>query len=176
MQSEYHQIPNLISVKPLIHEDERGFFRRNFCQNQFNKIGVNFNVKQGNISENPKKFTLRGIHYQSDGFEEAKIITCLCGSLYNVVIDLRLNSPTYLKWESVIISSKDRLSLIVPAGCANGFMTTSDSTIVHYYMNEFFNSSVYKGIRYNDPYFKIIWPNKPHQISDRDANFPNYEI
>ena len=174
MQFEYHKISGLLSIKPSIHEDERGYFRRNYCQKELKKIGIKFDVKQGNISENPKKFTLRGIHYQTEGYEESKIITCLCGSLYNVVIDLREHSSSYLKWVCVNISSTDRSSLYVPAGCANGFMTTSSQTIVHYYMSEYFNSQVYRGIRYNDPKFQIVWPNEPHIISNRDANFPDF--
>jgi len=137
--------------------------------------GVNFVVKQGNISENFKKHTLRGFHYHTQQTYESKVLSCITGSIYNVVIDLRENSKTFRQTVVLEISAEERESIHVPAGCANAFLTMSDQTIVHYYMGDFFNPDTYKGIRYNDPSFKVRWPCEPEIISDRDLNFPNYQ-
>jgi|TARA_B100001142_G_C14198743_1_gene602903 dTDP-4-dehydrorhamnose 3,5-epimerase len=161
-------------IIPDLHDDERGVFRRSFCKEVFKKNGINFNVEQGNISENYNKHTLRGFHYQSTPSNESKILTCISGSLFNIVLDLRENSSTYKKWSSVEINSQERQSLYVPSGCANAFLTLKDNTIVHYYMNDFYNPSSYKGIRYNDPAFSFEWPHEPKIISEKDLNFSDF--
>ena len=119
--------PTLLSIlcliKPALHKDERGVFRRSYCEDEFAKQGINFTVKQGNISENYKKHTLRGFHYQIGKHAEAKTISCLNGKAYDIICDLRPNSQTYLKWVSVIISSENRKSIHIPKGCSNAFLT-----------------------------------------------------
>ena len=161
-------------IIPDLHDVERGVFRRSFCKEVLKKNGINFNVVQGNISENYNKHTLRGFHYQSTPSNESKILTCISGSLFNIVLDLRENSSTYKKWSSVEINSQERQSLYVPSGCANAFLTLEDNTIVHYYMNDFYNPSSYKGIRYNDPTFSFEWPHEPKIISEKDLNFSDF--
>jgi dTDP-4-dehydrorhamnose 3,5-epimerase len=168
------KIQGLYLIKPIPHEDKRGIFHRSFCENELLNIGINFRVKQGNISENFKKHTLRGFHYQKSPSKEAKIISCVTGSLYNVVIDLRQESKTYHKWVALNISSEKKESIHVPSGCANAFMTMSDNTIVNYYMGDSFNPDTYFGIRYNDPIFSIKWPFEPAVISDKDLYIPDY--
>jgi len=168
-------IPGLIKIIPDIYKDKRGVFRRSFCQQELEQNGIKFDVKQGNISENFKKHTLRGFHYQIAPTFESKILSCITGSLYNVVIDLRKKSKTFRKSVVLQISAKEMESIHVPAGCANAFLTMSDQTIVHYYMADFFNPDTYKGIRYNDPAFDVDWPCAPNIISDRDLNLPDYE-
>jgi dTDP-4-dehydrorhamnose 3,5-epimerase len=168
-------IPGLVKIIPELHKDERGVFRRSFCQKELSQHGINFEVKQGNISENFKKHTLRGFHYQVQPTFESKILSCITGSLYNVVIDLRKSSKTFQQLVVLEISSKERESIHVPSGCANAFLTMSDQTIVHYYMGDFFNPDTYRGIRYNDPAFMVEWPCEPEIISDRDLNFLNYK-
>lgn len=168
-------IPGLLKFVPEIHADERGVFRRSFCQKELAQNGINFEVKQGNISENFKKHTLRGFHYQIEPHLETKIITCVTGNLYNVILDLRKNSKMYKKWIAIEISAVTRESILVPAGCANAFLTLSDQTIVKYYMGEFYNPETYRGIRYNDPVFKVEWPCEPKVISDQDLNFPDFQ-
>ena len=167
-------IPGLIKIVPELHKDERGVFHRSFCQKELSQLGINFEVKQGNISENLKKHTLRGFHYQIQPTFESKILSCISGALYNVVIDLRKNTKTFRQSVFFEISAEERESIHVPAGCANAFLTMSDQTIVHYYMGDFFNPDTYGGIRYNDPAFKVIWPCEPKIISNRDLNFANY--
>ena len=169
------KIEGLYLIEPELHQDDRGIFRRSYCESEFNKNGIKFNPKQGNISENFKKHTLRGFHYQSSPSNESKIITCVSGSLYNVVIDLRKGSKSQFKWVSLEISSLQKESIYVPAGCANAFLTMLDNTIVHYYMGDSFSPETYHGIRYNDPMFSVEWPFKPKVISNKDLNIPDYQ-
>ena len=168
------KINDLFLIIPDLHDDERGVFRRSFCKEVFEKNGVNFNVLQGNISENYNKHTLRGFHYQSTPSDESKIITCISGSLFNIVLDLREKSNTYKKWSSLEINSKERQSVYVPSGCANAFLTLENNTIVHYYMNDSYNPNTYRGIRYNDPAFSFEWPHEPEIISKKDLNLPDF--
>ena len=168
------KINGLFLIIPDLHIDERGVFRRSFCKEVFEKNGVNFNSLQGNISENFNKHTLRGFHYQSSPSNESKIITCVTGSLFNIVLDLRKKSNTYKQWSTLEINSKKGQSIYVPAGCANAFLTLEENTIVHYYMNDSYNPNTYKGIRYNDPAFSFKWPFEPKIISEKDLNLPDF--
>jgi dTDP-4-dehydrorhamnose 3,5-epimerase len=169
------KIKDLKLITPDLHHDERGVFRRSFCEDEFKKNQINFKVAQGNISENYKKHTLRGFHYQKAPSDESKIISCVTGSLFNVVIDLRRPSKTYLKSVAFEISSDKKESIYVPAGCANAFLTLSDNTIVHYYMGDSFRPESYSGIRYNDPVFSIDWPFEPKVISEKDLNIADFQ-
>ena len=168
-------ISDLKLITPDLHKDERGVFRRSFCIEEYKKNQIDFKVFQGNISENFTKHTLRGFHYQKAPSKESKIISCVTGSLFNVVIDLRKKSKTYLKTVSLEISSVQRGSIYVPPGCANAFLTLSDKTIVHYYMGDSFSPESYFGIRYNDPMFSIDWPFEPKVISEKDLNIPDFK-
>jgi len=168
-------IPDLFLICPDIHKDDRGVFRRSFCKTEFLQHGIDFDVKQGNISVNYMKHTMRGFHYQVSPSKESKVISCVTGALYNVVLDLRKNSTTYQKWAALEVSSAKRESILVPAGCANAFLTMEDNTIVHYYMSDSFSPNTYRGIRYNDPKFAINWPCEPEVISEKDSSFPDFE-
>lgn len=168
-QEKLHQ---LFSIKADLRTDERGLFRRHFCQNEFAENGIDFSVKQGNISENTNSLTLRGFHYQKEPSKESKIISCISGSIFNVVIDLRKNSPTLLQWQAFSMSASGRESLYIPVGCANAFLTLEENTRIHYYMNDFFSTESL-GFRYNDPLFSIKWPFMPKFISDRDRTYPD---
>ena len=168
-------ISGLYLIEPTLHEDERGVFRRSFCVDEFERNDIKFDVKQGNISENFNKHTLRGFHYQVSPSRESKIISCATGSLYNVVLDLRKDSETFKKWIAIQISARKKESVYVPAGLANAFLTMEDNTIVHYYMGDAFSPNTYKGIRYNDPMFSVEWPCEPRVISDKDLNFPDFK-
>ncbi len=161
----------LIDATPNV--DERGLFRRHYCENELKQNGIDFIVKQGNISENVKKYTLRGFHYQKPPSTESKIISCIIGSVYDVMIDLRPFSPTYLQWQEFTLSSEGRESLYVPVGCANAFLTMEDDTRIHYYMNDFYKTESF-GFRYNDPFFAIPWPVVPQALSDKDLTYPDF--
>jgi len=163
----------LIEAEPIA--DNRGAFRRHFCQKEFQEIGLDMKIVQTNISENKNKYTLRGFHYQLPPHEETKILTCLKGAFYNVIIDLRSNSESYLKWISFELKAGDNLSLYVPSGCANCWLTLEDSTTILYYMSEFYSPGSYTGFRYNDPFFSVQWPAEPAVISEKDERFDNFD-
>jgi dTDP-4-dehydrorhamnose 3,5-epimerase len=168
------KISDLFLISPDLHSDDRGVFRRSFCKVELEKNGIYFNVMQGNISENFSEHTLRGFHYQAFPSNESKIISCITGSLHNIVLDLRRESSTYKKWIALEINSSKRQSIYVPAGCANAFLTLENNTIVHYYMNDYYNPNTYKGLRFNDPFFSFKWPYEPKIISEKDLNIPDF--
>jgi dTDP-4-dehydrorhamnose 3,5-epimerase len=169
-------LEDLTLVQPSVFEDNRGTFRRNFCLQKFNEQGLDFSVKQGNVSENVSQYTLRGFHYQKSPSNESKLLTPITGSIYNVVIDLRSQSPSFLKVFSITIRSDKRESLLVPSGCANCFLTLEENTIVQYYMNDFFREDSYAGFRYDDPFFNIQWPHLPMIISKKDLMWPRFSL
>jgi dTDP-4-dehydrorhamnose 3,5-epimerase len=169
------RIPGVWLLEPEVHADMRGSFRRHFCAREYAAHGLEATVAQGNISENLAEGTLRGFHYQVVPHGEAKTLSCLMGGVYDIVLDLRPSSPTYLTWEAVTFSARDHRSLYVPVGCANAWMTTERQTIVHYYMSEYYVANTGRGIRYNDPAFKFRWPAEPAVISDRDRSFPDFD-
>jgi dTDP-4-dehydrorhamnose 3,5-epimerase len=162
----------VIFAKPF--QDARGIFRRHFCAAEFAAAGLDGRVAQGNLSENLKKGTLRGFHYLDAACGEAKTLSCLRGSVYDVIVDLRPLSPTYLEWRSVEINDTNRHSIHVPPGCANAFLTLTDDVIVHYYHSCAYVPAAERGIRYNDPQFGFQWPIEPTIISDKDLGYPNF--
>ena len=153
--------------------DERGSFTRTFCQK---KIKKKFEIKQSNLSVNKKKHTLRGFHYQIGKFSEQKLIKCIKGKIFDIVVDLRKKSKTYKKFISITLDDKNNNSLIIPKGCANAFLTLADDTIVLYYTDNYYNKKFEVGIRYNDPAFNFKWPMKPKIISIRDQNYKDFNI
>ncbi len=161
-------------IKPEPYKDNRGIFRRIFCNNEFKKNNLSPNVKQSNISENKFKYTLRGFHYQISPYSEDKTLTCIKGSIYDIVVDLRPNSKTYLKWCFYKIDEKNKFLIHIPKGCANAFLTLEKNTIVQYNSSQFYKPSHEKGVRYNDPLFKFKWPYKPKIISIKDLSHLNY--
>tara|TARA_Y100001970_G_C14145751_1_gene809723 strand:- start:144 stop:683 length:540 start_codon:yes stop_codon:yes gene_type:complete len=168
-------IEGVYIIEPEPFKDERGIFRRHFCFDEFNKVGIANNVLQANISENNYKYTLRGFHYQINPHSEGKTMSCLQGAMYDIIVDLRPESKTYLQWISVELSSKNRLSLHIPPGCANSFLTLENDTLIQYYCSNYYNPKFEKGIRYNDPFFKFDWPNRPLHISEKDASWPDFD-
>jgi dTDP-4-dehydrorhamnose 3,5-epimerase len=176
MRFTQHKIAGLVLISPEVFTDSRGAFRRNFCAKELRDNGLNITVCQGNISENTSAGTMRGFHYQKDPSSEAKILTPVSGGIYNVVIDLRTSSSTFLKSVALEISSSRRESLHVPSGCANAFLTLEANTVVQYYMGDFFKPETYAGFRHNDPYFAIEWPHAVSEISERDASFPDFSL
>jgi len=155
-------------------EDDRGFFARSWCRREFEAHGLNPNLAQCNISFNPKKGTLRGMHLQVKPFEEAKLVRCTRGSLCDVIVDLRPDSPTYKKHLSVVLTSENRRMLYVPEGFAHGFLTLEDATEVSYQISEFYRPESQLGFRWDDPAFAIAWPAEVRLISDRDRSYPDF--
>lgn len=161
-------------IKPDLKEDERGFFSRSYCRNEFLEHGLNAELAQCNISYNKMRGTLRGMHYQSAPCEEAKLVRCTQGAIYDVIIDLRSDSPTYRRWHGVELSAANHLAYYVPEGFAHGFMTLSDRSEVLYHMSTFFKPEAALGVRWNDPSFGISWPAPVIVISERDASYPDF--
>lgn len=164
----------IIELEPVV--DERGFFARTWCESEFLRHGLNAELKQCNLSLSKKNGTLRGMHYQSAPHQEAKLIRCIKGAIYDVIIDLRQNSTGYKRWIAVELNASDRLMLYVPEGFAHGFQTLEDNTEVFYQMSEFYVDQASRGIRWNDPQFDIEWPKTSMRIiSGRDSQYPDYK-
>jgi dTDP-4-dehydrorhamnose 3,5-epimerase len=161
-------------VEPDRIADERGFFARTWCRNEFSDMGLNPNLVQCNISYNKLRGTLRGMHYQKAPHAEAKLVRCTRGALHDVIIDLRPESDTYLRWVGVELTDENRKALYVPEGFAHGFVTLSDDTEVLYQMSEFFHGESASGVRWDDPAFAIHWPVAVSVISARDRNYPDF--
>jgi dTDP-4-dehydrorhamnose 3,5-epimerase len=155
-------------------EDERGFFARSWCQREAEAYGLNPRVMQCNVSFNAQKGTLRGLHYQSFPHPEAKLVRCTAGTIYDVIVDLRPDSPSFKKNAAFTLSAKNHHMLYVPEGMAHGFMTLEDNTEVFYQMSEFYSPESSQGVRWNDPAFGIGWPSSPSVISDRDKSYADY--
>jgi dTDP-4-dehydrorhamnose 3,5-epimerase len=162
-------------IEPEKLEDERGFFARSYCLKEFEKHGLNPRIAQCNISSNTNKGTLRGMHYQLSPHEEAKLVRCTMGSIYDVIVDLRQGSPTYKKYFGVTLGSENRKMLYISEGFAHGFITLEDNTEVFYQMSEFYAPDSARGFRWNDPVFGIQWPRDVAVISERDRNYPDFE-
>ena len=162
-------------IAPEKIEDERGFFARAWCQHEFAERGLKANLAQCNISFNRLQGTLRGLHYQVAPYTEAKLVRCTRGVTYDVIIDLRPDSPTFLQHHATILSAQDHTMLYVPEGFALGFETLEDNTEVFYQMSEFYTPTAGRGIRWNDPAFGIMWPEPPCQIAERDQHYPDFQ-
>lgn len=161
-------------IEPEFKEDERGFFARTWCQREFREHGLNTSLVQCNISFNKKKGTLRGMHFQKPPYEEAKLVRCTMGAIYDVIIDLRPDSSTFKKWFATELTAENRKMLYIPEGFAHGFITLTDNTEVFYQMSQFYYPEYAIGVRWNDPSFNIIWPIDVAVISDRDRNYPDF--
>jgi dTDP-4-dehydrorhamnose 3,5-epimerase len=155
-------------------QDERGFFARTWCRNELNQKGLNSDVVQCSISFNQKKGTLRGMHYQTAPHEEVKLVRCTAGAIYDVVIDLRESSPTFMEWTAVELSAENHRTLYIPENCAHGFQTLVDNTEILYQMSEFYAPECARGVRWDDPAFGIQWPAAGRTISTRDATYPDF--
>lgn len=164
----------IIEPEPLT--DERGFFARSFCKEEFQRNGLESRIVQCNISSSKRAGTLRGMHYQIPPFEEAKIVSCIRGSIYDVVLDLRKGSSTYRRWSGMELSENNYTMVYVPKGCAHGFLTLEDDCVVYYQMTEFFHPEYARGVRWDDLAFGITWPHPAEIISEKDQNYPDYAL
>lgn len=157
-------------------EDFRGFFARAYCYKELGKRGINKKIVQINTSYSYKKGTLRGLHYQVDPHGETKIMRCIQGAIFDVIIDLRPESETFCQWYGVKLSAYNRNMLIVPEGFAHGYQTLIDDTEVIYPTTAFYSPEHERGIRWDDPFFNIKWPVSDPIISDKDKSFPDFSI
>lgn len=163
----------IIDLKKI--EDDRGFFARTFCANEFAERGIESKFVQANTSLSYKKGTLRGMHFQNSPYEEDKLVRCTKGALYDVIIDLRKNSPTYKQWIGVELTENNHRALFVPKGFGHGFITLEDNSEANYLVSQFYAPGAENGIRFNDPQFNIKWPIEPVVISDKDRNHPDFK-
>lgn len=154
--------------------DERGFFARLFCSQEFVQHGLEERFIQANDSLSTRKGTLRGMHYQLEPKAETKLIRCLSGSLYDVILDIRPDSPTFGQSFGAILSAENRRMMYVPKGFAHGFLTLEDHVEVIYFVSQAYSKELERGIRWNDPRFNISWPMQPEVVSDRDQNHPDF--
>jgi dTDP-4-dehydrorhamnose 3,5-epimerase len=162
----------IIEIDPI--EDDRGFFARTWCHHEFEEQGLNTKIAQCSTSFNSRKGTLRGMHYQDKPFQETKVVRCIMGAVYDVIVDLRVESPTYLKWISIELTAINRKMVYIPVGFAHGFQSLEDNTEVFYQISEFFKPELSRGIRWNDQAFGFTWPIQQCIMSERDKNFPDF--
>jgi dTDP-4-dehydrorhamnose 3,5-epimerase len=162
----------VIEPEPL--EDARGLFARTWCRREFEARGLETRIAQCSTSFNKKKGTLRGLHFQAPPFAETKIVRCTRGSMYDVIVDLRPASPTFMRHFGVILTPENRKMVYVPTGFAHGFQTLEEDTEVFYQISEFYAPDHSRGVRWDDPAFGIPWPHDERTIADRDRAYPDF--
>jgi len=164
----------VIDIEP--HSDDRGFFARTFCMREFEAHGLKSIVAQANVSQNHKAGTLRGMHYQLPPAAETKLVRCTRGAIYDVIVDLRPDSPTYLQHVGVELTEGNHTALYVPELFAHGYMTLTDDAEVTYQVGEFYTPGFERGIRYDEPALAIVWPREVAVISDKDRTWPAFQL
>jgi len=168
-------IPGLFQVSVAAHADERGLFARTYCAQEFEAAGTGFGpIRQTGLSANARRGTLRGMHWQAAPACERKLVRPACGQIFDVVVDLRPDSPTFRRWYGKVLDAALHDALLIPPLCAHGFLTLKDETLVEYAMDCHFSPEHSRGVRYDDPAFGIEWPAVPAVISERDRSYPDY--
>ena len=158
-----------------LHLDERGFFGRTYCEQEFAAQGLSVRWVQCNLSGNVHAGTLRGMHYQASPHAEAKLVRCSAGRLYDVIIDLRVGSPSYLHHFGIELSARNHTMLYIPEGLAHGFQVLEDHSEVFYQMSALYKPECARGVRWNDPLFGIRWPIEVSNVSERDQSYPDFQ-
>jgi dTDP-4-dehydrorhamnose 3,5-epimerase len=156
------------------HEDDRGFFARYWCQKEFDKIGMDTSIVQINNSLSRKRGTLRGLHFQRPPKSETKILRCICGAIWDVIVDVRVNSPTYGQWFGTELNAENRIMMYVPKGFAHGFISLTDESEIIYLVTELYSSIHEDTLRWDDPFHGIEWPIEPTVLSDKDAEVEDW--
>jgi dTDP-4-dehydrorhamnose 3,5-epimerase len=168
-------LPGAFVIEPERKEDYRGYFARTFCEKEFGALGLETRIAQCSVSFNPRKGTLRGMHYQVAPFEEVKVVRCIRGAIFDVIIDLRRNSPTFKKHLAVELDERHGNALYVPAGFAHGFQTLAADSEVCYQMSQSYSVDHVRGVRWNDRAFDISWPEDVRTILERDQDYADFE-
>jgi dTDP-4-dehydrorhamnose 3,5-epimerase len=163
-------------IEPERKEDERGFFARVFCVEEFGAHGLETNLVQCSISYNKQMGTLRGMHFQTFPHEEVRLVRCTSGAIYDVMLDLRPDSPTFKQWVAEVLTSENRRMMYVPRGFAHGFLTLENNCEVLYQMSEFYHGENAGGVRWDDPAFGIEWSAPVQLISERDRTFKDFKL
>jgi len=164
----------LVSIRKI--EDRRGFFARGWCEEELASHGLTAHMVQLNVAFSSTKGTLRGLHYQAPPYQEAKLVRCTRGAIFDVMVDLRPESPTHRQWFGAELSADNALMLYVPEGFAHGYQTLVDNTEMYYLTSARYAADAASGVRYNDPAFDISWPLAVSVISDADAGWPDYVV
>lgn len=168
-------IDGCVIVKPQRHQDERGFFARVWCSNEFKEAGLPEQIVQSSLSFNRKAGTLRGMHLQIPPSKEGKLVRCVRGAIIDAIVDLRGSLVSDLRTVTIRLDDRNRLAIYVPPGCAHGFQTLEDDTDVLYMMTDFYQPHLSRGFRWNDPAFNINWPIDNPIIHERDAGYPDFD-
>ena len=168
------QLPGAFVIEPEPVGDSRGFFARTFCAREFAERGLNPSIAQCSVSFNHRRGTLRGMHYQSAPFEEAKLVRCTAGAIHDVILDLRPFSPSFRNWIAVELSAASRRMVYIPAGLAHGFQTLEDASEVFYQISKPYAPEHASGVRWDDPAFAIRWPLRDPILSERDRSYPDF--
>jgi dTDP-4-dehydrorhamnose 3,5-epimerase len=169
------ELPGAYVIDLERREDERGFFARTWCADEYAEHGLNTRLVQANMSWNPLKATVRGMHFQHEPHAEVKVIRVTRGAIYDVIIDLRPDSPTYKRWTGVDLNAENGRALYVPEGFAHGFQTLEPHSEVHYLVSEFYTPGAEGGVRWDDPAFAIEWPPADERvISEKDQSWPDF--
>jgi dTDP-4-dehydrorhamnose 3,5-epimerase len=171
LQFQPTEIAGNYLIKSVQFTDDRGFFARTYCESIFVEMGLDPLNAQSNISYNELAGTLRGMHFQKDPYGEAKLVRVTRGAIFDVCLDLRVDSPTFRKWHGEELSAENRKSFYIPRGCAHGFISLVDATEVAYQISQSYEPSAATGVRWDDPAFGIEWPHAVAVISEKDSNF-----
>ena len=168
-------LPGMLVLQAEPRLDQRGFFARCFCREELAAWGITAGIEQANLSFSERAGTLRGLHYQVGPSAEIKIVTCLQGALHDVVLDLRSDSPTFGRHAAIELSAANRRLLVIPEGCAHGFLTAQDATLLLYMVSRGYDPVRERAVRWDDPAFALYWPSAPRVISPRDASIPDFD-
>jgi dTDP-4-dehydrorhamnose 3,5-epimerase len=174
MRFKETEVWGVVVVEPERHEDERGFFARTWCRQEFAARGLSPDLAQCSISFNKRRGTLRGMHYQAPPHGEVKLVRCTRGALVDVILDPRIGSPTFGKWVAVELTADNRVAVYIPEGCAHGFQTLADDTEVLYQIAGLYHPEAARGIRWDDPAFAVRWPLAPTVLSPKDLAYPDF--
>jgi dTDP-4-dehydrorhamnose 3,5-epimerase len=169
-------LPGALLIEPEYMGDERGFFARIWCRREFADNSLSTELVQSSISFNKVRGTLRGMHYQAAPYEEDKLVRCTRGSIHDVIIDLRPDSPTFMEHAEAGLTADNRMMIYVPKGFAHGFLTLQDATEVTYSMSEYYEPDYARGVRWDDRAFGIEWPDEVRVISERDRTYPDFRV
>jgi dTDP-4-dehydrorhamnose 3,5-epimerase len=163
----------VLGLEPI--RDDRGFFGRLWCEREMAAQGLVTNIRQTNVGFSAQRGTLRGLHYQRAPHAEVKILRCTRGAVFDVVVDLRTDSPSYRQWHGLELRPDNHCALYVPEGCATGYLTLEDDSEIYYHTSEFYAPEAATGVRWNDPAFGISWPSKPQLMSPQDSDWPDHQ-
>ncbi|MEO1369525.1 MAG: dTDP-4-dehydrorhamnose 3,5-epimerase [Acidobacteriota bacterium] len=170
------EIAGAYLIEPERKEDRRGFFARTYCRLELEERGLDPTLVQCNVSVNKERGTVRGMHWQAEPYEEIKMVRCTAGAIYDVILDVRPDSPSFKRHVGVELTRENRHAIYIPAGCAHGFQSLEDDSEVFYQMSEFYYPDQARGVRWDDPAFDISWPLPISVISDKDRAYPDFAV